>query len=65
MCMKNMIETLFIVAFTLIGVICVTACSDKLDVQQVYAFHAGTAQGSIFRFVIAAVQRTGADAVGA
>ena len=36
------------------------------DIQQFQsAFHAGTAQGSIFRFVIAAVQRTGADAVGA
>ncbi len=42
MCMKNMIETLFIVAFTLIGVICVTACSDKLDVQQVYEFDLAT-----------------------
>ena len=40
--MKNMIETLFIVAFTLIGVICVTACSDKLDVQQVYEFDLAT-----------------------
>lgn len=36
--MKKMIETLFIVTFMLVGVICVTACSDKLDVQQVYEF---------------------------
>ena len=36
------------------------------DIQQFqFAFHAGTAQGGILRFVIAAVQRTGADAVGA
>ena len=36
------------------------------DIQQFQsAFRAGTAQGGILRFVIAAVQRTGADAVGA
>ena len=29
MCMKKMIETLFIVTFMLVGMICVTACSDK------------------------------------
>ena len=36
--MKKMIETLFIVTFMLVGMICVTACSDKLDVQKVYEF---------------------------
>jgi len=36
------------------------------DIQQFQsAFRAGTAQGGILRFVIAAVQRTGADSVGA
>ena len=42
MCMKKMIETLFIVTFMLVGMICVTACSDKLDVQQVYEFDLAT-----------------------
>ena len=40
--MKKMIETLFVVTFMLVGVICVTACSDKLDVQQVYEFDLAT-----------------------
>ena len=40
--MKKMIETLFIVTFMLIGMICVTACSYKLDVQQVYEFDLAT-----------------------
>ena len=40
--MKKMIETLFIVTFMLVGVICVTACSDKLDIQQVYEFDLAT-----------------------
>ena len=40
--MKKMIETLFIVTFMLVGMICVTACSDKLDVQQVYEFDLAT-----------------------
>ena len=40
--MKQMIETLFIVTCMLVGMICVTACSDKLDVQQVYEFELAT-----------------------
>ena len=40
--MEKMSETLFIVTFMLVGMICVTACSDKLDVQQVYEFDLAT-----------------------
>lgn len=37
-----MTETLFVVAFALFGVICIVACSDKLDIQQVYEFDLAT-----------------------
>lgn len=36
--MRKMVETIFVITFTLIGVVCVTACSDKLDIQQAYEF---------------------------
>ena len=40
--MKKMTETLFVVAFALFGVICIVACSDKLDIRQVYEFDLAT-----------------------
>lgn len=40
--MKKMFETIVILSFMVIGVICVSACSDKLDVQQVYEFDLAT-----------------------
>ena len=40
--MKKMFETIMILSLMVIGVICVSACSDKLDVQQVYEFDLAT-----------------------
>lgn len=40
--MKKMFETIIILSLMVIGVICVSACSDKLDVQQVYEFDLAT-----------------------
>lgn len=40
--MKKMFETIFILGLMVIGVVCVSACSDKLDVQQVYEFDVAT-----------------------
>jgi len=40
--MKKMFETIFVVGLMLVGVLCVVACSDKLDVQQVYEFDMAT-----------------------
>lgn len=40
--MKKMFETIVILSLMVIGVICVSACSDKLDVQQVYEFDLAT-----------------------
>ena len=37
-----MFETIFVLGLMLVGVMCVVACSDKLDVQQVYEFHMAT-----------------------
>lgn len=37
-----MFETIMILSLMVIGVICVSACSDKLDVQQVYEFDLAT-----------------------
>lgn len=40
--MKKMFETIFILGLMVIGIVCVSACSDKLDVQQVYEFDVAT-----------------------
>lgn len=40
--MKKMFETIFILGLMVIGIVCVSACSDKLDVQQVYEFDLAT-----------------------
>ena len=40
--MKKMFETLFVLGLVLTGIVCVVACSDKLDVQQVYEFDMAT-----------------------
>ncbi|MCR2007051.1 DUF3872 domain-containing protein [Bacteroides caccae] len=40
--MKKMFETIFVLGLMLVGVLCVVACSDKLDVQQVYEFDMAT-----------------------
>lgn len=40
--MKKMFETIVVLSLMLIGIICVSACSDKLDVQQVYEFDLAT-----------------------
>lgn len=40
--MKNMFETIFILGLMVIGIVCVSACSNKLDVQQVYEFDVAT-----------------------
>lgn len=40
--MKKMFETIVILSLMVIGIICVSACSDKLDVQQVYEFDLAT-----------------------
>lgn len=40
--MKKMFETIMILSLVVIGVICMSACSDKLDVQQVYEFDLAT-----------------------
>lgn len=40
--MKKMFETIFILGLMVIGVVCVSACSDKLDIQQVYEFDVAT-----------------------
>lgn len=37
-----MFETIFVFGLMLVGVLCVVACSDKLDVQQVYEFDMAT-----------------------
>lgn len=37
-----MFETIFVLGLMLVGVLCVVACSDKLDVQQVYEFDMAT-----------------------
>lgn len=37
-----MFETIFVLGLMLVGVMCVVACSDKLDVQQVYEFDMAT-----------------------
>lgn len=37
-----MFETIFVLGLMLAGVMCVAACSDKLDVQQVYEFDMAT-----------------------
>ena len=37
-----MFETLFVLGLVLTGIVCVVACSDKLDVQQVYEFDMAT-----------------------
>lgn len=37
-----MTEALFVIAFALLGAICIAACSDKLDIQQVYEFDLAT-----------------------
>lgn len=37
-----MFETIFLLGLMLVGVLCVVACSDKLDVQQVYEFDMAT-----------------------
>lgn len=40
--MKKMFETIFILGLMVIGIVCVSACSDKLDIQQVYEFDVAT-----------------------
>ena len=40
--MKKMFETIFVLGLVLTGIVCVVACSDKLDVQQVYEFDMAT-----------------------
>lgn len=40
--MKKMIEIMIIAGCMLVAVLCITACSDKLDVQQVYEFDLAT-----------------------
>lgn len=40
--MKKMFEAIVIFSLMVVGVICVSACSDKLDVQQVYEFDLAT-----------------------
>ena len=40
--MKKKFETIFVLGLMLVGVLCVVACSDKLDVQQVYEFDMAT-----------------------
>lgn len=40
--MKKMIESMIIAGCMLVAVLCITACSDKLDVQQVYEFDLAT-----------------------
>lgn len=37
-----MFETIFVLGLMWVGVLCVVACSDKLDVQQVYEFDMAT-----------------------
>ena len=37
-----MFETIFVLGLMLVGVLCVVACSDMLDVQQVYEFDMAT-----------------------
>lgn len=37
-----MFETIFVLGLMLVGVLCVVACSDKLDVQQMYEFDMAT-----------------------
>lgn len=37
-----MFETIFVLGLMLVGLMCVVACSDKLDVQQVYEFDMAT-----------------------
>lgn len=37
-----MFETIFVLGLMLVGVLCVVACSDKLNVQQVYEFDMAT-----------------------
>lgn len=37
-----MFETIFVLGLMLVGILCVVACSDKLDVQQVYEFDMAT-----------------------
>lgn len=37
-----MFETIFVLGLMLVGVMCVAACSDKLDVQQMYEFDMAT-----------------------
>ena len=40
--MKKMIESMIIAGCMLVALLCMTACSDKLDVQQVYEFDLAT-----------------------
>ncbi|MCD8269522.1 MAG: DUF3872 domain-containing protein [Parabacteroides sp.] len=40
--MKKMIESMIIAGCMLVALLCITACSDKLDVQQVYEFDLAT-----------------------
>ena len=40
--MKKVFETIFIVGLMMIGVVCLSACNDKLDIQQVYEFDLAT-----------------------
>lgn len=40
--MKKMIESMIIAGCMLVALLCMTACSDKLDVQQMYEFDLAT-----------------------
>lgn len=40
--MKKMFEMICVLGLMLTGIVCVVACSDKLDVQQVYEFDMAT-----------------------
>ena len=40
--MKKMFETIFVLGLVFMGIVGVVACSDKLDVQQVYEFDMAT-----------------------
>ncbi|MCI7229381.1 MAG: DUF3872 domain-containing protein [Bacteroides fragilis] len=40
--MKKMFETICVLGLMLTGIVCVVACSDKLDMQQVYEFDMAT-----------------------
>lgn len=36
--MKKIINTFFVLSYLVIGLVCVSACTDRLDIQQIYKF---------------------------